>query len=352
MKAPMDRPAGVACMRGLGSHRPRAFTLIELLVVIAIIGVLIALLLPAVQSARESARRSYCANNLKQIGLAVHNFEDVERRLPPGADSKAYAPAPTHPHTFYRWSALAKLTPYLEEAEAYNTLNFDFPLYMPSLQVSAENTTGVGLVVRMFLCPSDRGRPVAEKFGPTNYAACAGTGMLGGTPFDTDGAFYINSRIRFGDISDGTSKTALFAESILGDQAENLTDRTKARADTVYGFTFTTPLSDVACHNAAIFNVTNRRGFSWANGEYRCGLYNHRLPPNAPALDCLAAKLSGDVTVRNSAFGWRTARSRHLGGVHLLLADGSVHFISDAIDLGVWRALSTRNGAEPIDGAF
>src|SRR4051812_45341896 len=151
----------------------RGFTMIEVLVVIAIIGVLVALLLPAVQMAREAARRSQCLNNLRQLGLAIHNFEAANKRLPVGSESKAYAAAPTFPYNFYRWSALAYLTPYLEQSNVYNGLDLTVPLYAPpSFAIATQNQAAVKTVVPLFLCPSDLKKAVADGFGPTNYAAC------------------------------------------------------------------------------------------------------------------------------------------------------------------------------------
>jgi len=118
---------------------------------------------------------------------------------------------------------------------------------------------------------------------------------------------------------------------------------------TTYPFANAVPLTETACQNARIWNFTNLRGFSWANGEYRCTLYNHYRGPNAEQLDCVSALVIGDVAVRYAAYGWRTARSRHPGGVNLLMADGAVSFCEDAIDLSAWQALSTRAGGESVE---
>lgn len=327
-------------------RRPSGFTLIELLVVIAIIGLLVALLLPAVQAAREQARRATCQNNLKQIGLALASFESATGRFPSGLESAQWSASPTHPYNFRRWSALAALTPYLEQTPVQDALNLEFPLYAPSLQVTPQNTTSTRMTVAAFLCPSDRQLPVADNFGPTNYAACAGSGAGGGTPFDTDGVFYVNSTIRMGEISDGASKTIAFAESTLGTGAENLADPKKVDHRFDYAFTFSAPLTEASCASAVTWNVTNRRGFAWASGEYRCGLYNHYLTPNATTIDCVSNRLIGDVTNRYSVYGWRAARSRHPGGVHALAVDGAASFISDRIDSGIWKSLSTRRANE------
>jgi prepilin-type N-terminal cleavage/methylation domain-containing protein len=330
------------------AFRRTAFTLVELLVVIAIVGGLIALLLPAVQAARESARRMQCANNVRQLGLATFNFESVRKRLPEGSTSRPNPASAVTPHSFFRWSALAHLTPFLEQSNVYNTLDLTLPLYDANLQVTPRNSPGVALVVPLFLCPSDQRARVATGFGPTNYAACTGSGLDGGEPFNTDGAFFVNSQTRLADFSDGTSNTALFSESVLGDGPENLADPALADPRTMYAFVFAAPLTDAACNAAVQWNVTQRRGFSWANGEYRCSLYNHYLPPNAPRFDCVSARLTGDLSVRYAPYGWRAARSNHPGGVQVLLGDGSCRWIADGIAPQVWSALATKSGDEPL----
>jgi prepilin-type N-terminal cleavage/methylation domain-containing protein len=322
----------------------RAFTIVELLVVIGIIGMLAALLLPAMQGARESARRTQCLNNERQIGIALTNYTSAQKRFPPGAVAKPHPTAPAHPHTFYRWSALAHVLPYLEGSNVYEKLDLSLPLYAPNLAITPENKEGVEQVVAEFLCPSDNREPVAAGFGPTNYAACAGSGDGGGTPFDTDGIFYVNSAIGFASIRDGASRTVVVSESVLGDAAGSGGQSDPQRN---YKFTFATPLTDAACEGSMIYNFTDRRGFAWASGEYRCGLYNHYFTPNATRMDCMAAVNAGDLKVRYAAYGWRGARSLHTGGVNVLFGDDSTHFVSDEIDPAVWRAIATRAGKEP-----
>lgn len=323
-----------------------AFTLLELLVVIGVIGLLAAMLLPAIAAVVQGTRRTSCQSNLRQLGTALASFHTTHQRWPAGAESREYPTSPGHPHTYYRWSALARLLPYIEGTDFRESLNFDVPLYAPNLQVSAQNTTAVEVKVALFLCPSDRETAVATGFGPVNYVTCTGSGTDGGSPFDTDGAFFINSAISTRDVRDGTANTVLLSESLLGDGAERSIDRKSARPETHYSFANLAPLSESACRQSPMFNFTNRRGFSWANGEYRTTLYNHYFPPNASELDCISNRLVGDVTVRYASYGWRTARSHHAGGVNALMADGSVRFVSDSIDIHIWRAAATRERGE------
>ncbi len=144
---------------------------------------------------------------------------------------------------------------------------------------------------------------ISPKFGPTNYAACAGTGAGGGTPLDTDGVFYVNSRTRIAQISDGTSHTALMSESVLGP--------IKGQTPAAYGyqqdykFTLLVPLTTNNCNATNQWNVSDPRGFGWVNGEYRCTLYNHAYLPNQATPDCIAAPLIGGVKTVYTPYGWR-----------------------------------------------
>jgi prepilin-type N-terminal cleavage/methylation domain-containing protein/prepilin-type processing-associated H-X9-DG protein len=315
------------------------FTLVELLVVIAIIGMLVALLLPAVQSARESGRRVNCTNHLRQLGIAANAFLSEQRSFPTGSDSHAWGAAPSTPWTFFRWSALAHLTPYLEDNNVYKTIDFSVPIYNASFNVTPQNAAGVKIVIPTFLCPSDRGLIVSPLFAPTNYAACAGTGVNGGSPAAADGIFYINSHTRAEQVPNGLSHTALFSESILGNADGSASTKDPA---VDYKFTLVTPLTDGNCGGTFQWNVSDGRGFSWACGEFRCALYNHYYLPNQNTPDCLGAALAGGVQSEYIDYGWRTARSRHPDGVNLGLADGSVSFIGNDISLAVWQTMAAR----------
>ncbi len=339
----------------------RGFTLIELLVVIAIIAILIGLLLPAVQKVRDAAARMSCQNNLKQLGLAAHNYEGALGHLPP-AFRNTVPPAWTGlPAYFFSWSALAELNPFLEQTNIYNKMDLTQPIYVPpSFNISPANQFAVQQVIKLFLCPADKGQPVSAAYcepviGPTNYAVCVGSGTTrGGAPFGSpltsDGMFMAApgfNGFKITDVTDGTSNTAMMSESLLGDGPESASGPMPGDPQLVYAYTgFGTPVSDAACAGASQWNVSNRRGFMWASGEMRCGSYNHYYTPNPALPDCI----TNDATTYTS-MGFRAARSRHTGGVNVLLGDGSVHFVSNSVDLGVWRALATRAGGE-VPGNF
>ena len=238
--------------------------------------------------------------------------------------------------------------PFLEDLSAYNTLDFSQPLYSASLSVTPANRPGVAQIIPLFLCPSDRQKPVASGFGPTNYATCTGSGIGGGTPFETDGIFYINSETHLSQIADGLSHTVAMSESLLGDGAAPLFNAASVNPRTTYAFVNAVPLTDAACQGARMWNYTNLRGFSWANGEYRCTLYNHHWGPNSERIDCVSALVIGDISVIYSCYGWRSARSKHPGGVNVLMADGSGWFCTDTVDLSTWQALSTRAAGELV----
>ena len=324
----------------------RAFSLVELLAVVAIIGVLTGLLLPAVQNAREAARRADCLSRLRQIALAMQNYESARGALPPGSVAQEYPAEPATPHTFYRWSALAHALPFMEHAAALEAIDLQTPLYARDFSIPEANREAVRAVVPEFLCPSDRQERVSPAFGPTNYALCAGSGAEGGTPFNSDGLFYINSATPLRQIADGTSQTALAAECTLGESVPPLTPRAEADPRLVYGFARAAPLTEASCDETATWNLSDPPGFAWANGEFRSALYNHHRPPNASQFDCVSAKLIAPLAERYAAYGWRTARSYHPGGVNVAMADGSAAFFDEGVDRPLWQALSTRSGGE------
>ena len=333
-------PLTVTCLRNCRT----AFSLVELLVVIGIIGVLVALLIPAIQASRAAAIRAQCANNLRQLGVAAHNHESARGYFPAGSVAKEYPGDPNAPWSLFRWSALAMLTPYLENTAVYNALDLSFPLYASSLSVHPKNAEAIKIWVSEFICPADEARLLSSDFAPTSYAACAGSGKNGGSPVDADGIFYANSQTRVARITDGTSKTELFSESVLGHPQRGVHD-----PQTEYKFSFLAPLTDELCNGAVQWNISDPRGFAWANGEFRCALYNHRTTPNSATPDCMGTLIAGPPQVRYAPYGWRTARSRHPGGVNVILADSSLRFVDESIDPAVWEALSTIAGGESMD---
>ena len=342
-------------------------TLIELLVVIAIVGLLVGIILPAVQSAREAARRTSCLNNLKQLGIALHNYESAEQVFPPAfpaTPQRGYTP-PTYPGYLWSWSVLAQLNPFLEQTAIANSMDVSLPMYDSPLvstpNVLPQNQSACGKLVPLFLCPSDKGRPVStaygiQNLGPTNYAVCIGSGSgndpILGTPWDADGSFRARDGIRARDIRDGTSRTAAMSESILGAGPENASGPAPSPPNggpnVAYKYVVppgTLP-SDGDCASASLWNTQNLRGFMWASGELRCGSYNHYYTPNSPNYDCIGNVVDPSSEQFLTAVGFRAARSRHVRGVLVLMMDGSVRFVTDTVQDTVWQAAATRAGDE------
>ena len=346
-------------MKLLRSHRNRnGFTLIELLVVIAIIAILVALLLPAVQMAREAARRTQCKNNLKQLGLAAHNHEEALGYLPPGFRGEQISGAPWY---YDLWGTLALLTPYLEETAVYNSIDLNLTMYQLTAPWGITAPVAAKTVVPVFLCPSDSMQSVCSDtyaiqgaLAPTNYAFCMGTGTTRGrtnwlgSPYEADGVFFARSKIRLTDIKDGTSNTIGASERLLGEGDESTT--VASRADIDPQTMYVNPgaeTNDANCGSTLRVNFSQRRMYTWVAGEPRCTMYDHYYPPNDPVHpDCVANFTGTDPEVRSTGHGLSTARSRHPGGVHAWFCDGGVKFISNSIDLPVWRALATRKNGE------
>jgi prepilin-type N-terminal cleavage/methylation domain-containing protein/prepilin-type processing-associated H-X9-DG protein len=337
------------------------FTLIELLVVIAIISVLIALLLPAVQMAREAARRTQCRNNLKQIGLALQNYHATHQVFPFGKGLDYRGVMPTIP-VYARWSAHAMILPELEYASLYNAINFSFPpetpgmggvvAFMPAYQnPNRENAAQCRAPLEVLLCPSDMS--VAGDWpGQNNYVANQGGWLCDrsdapgaandNSPAETQtGVLYYLSRVRIADIVDGTSHTAMFSEKIRGQGDPNpRSDMFVIPHQTSLDATYQT-CSNLNASSAT--PLTSKYGWSWVMGENCCTLYNHVASPNKNT--CGGTGFPGTMT--NMAMQVPPS-SRHPGGVNVMMCDGAVHFVSDGVDLNIWRAIGTRKGQEVI----
>lgn len=325
-----------------------AFTLVELLVVIAIIGTLVGLLLPAAQSAREAARRMSCSNQMKQIGLGLHMHHDAMGHFPSQRD-RTRAPVPTREQSFYRWGPLAMLTPFLEQSSIYEAIDLQKPLYLftmgppPGVSTHPDLAGDVATQVETFLCPSDLYQTVSDDWGATNYAANNGTGLNGGTYTDADGLFYIDSQKKFRDIRDGSSNTIAFCETLIGSNSPSISRGEANRGSegvlaSVWSASAPT-IDDSWCLSDAM-PVLFKRGEKWADGSVNDSGYHHFRSPNSRENDCYS---------RSAAI--KSGRSRHIGGVTVLMADGSVHFISESIDLGVWQNLGAISDGK-ITGEF
>ncbi len=319
-------------MNEIGRVRNNGFTLVELLVVIAIIGILIALLLPAVQGARESARRIQCANNEKQLGLAMLSYVAAYNEFPPGARTWIGDPygGPGAWYDDHGW--YSHLGPYIGEQSWHDSIDFDVSFS------HTNNDKPRRIMLSIFACPSDGLRKnewdsptwarvrfnYVVNFGNTNYEQAERAGVqFGGAPF----SYRKSSTIK--EIKDGTSNTLMMSEILT--VLELSSDGSGAWGG---------PLSDAST------SLGGQTFEAW-------------LPPNSPVGDDVARLIvapdiyaANGIPVptiashtKNQSFA---SRSHHQGGVYSVLCDGSVHFFSDTIDLQIWRALSTSQGSEPF----
>lgn len=322
--------------------RMRGFTLIELLVVIAIIAVLIALLLPAVQQAREAARRSQCKNNLKQFGLAMHNYHETFGMFPLAKFGSVYDSGGTASSNSWRaFSAHAMMLPYMDQTPVYN--QFDFNLMVMN---GAANTHGNNPVIKNtkipgFRCPSDQKFLGAE--AGNNYLGSAGpTTFWGISAANQIGMFNYQRTTSFAELTDGSSNCIAASEATVGNNNAAVYDlrRSHVRAIPFSGTPekFWTQAQLDAYGTACLAgtgNVHAHKGREWANGIGSQTIFNTLNNPNTKNPDCHPC---GGCGWYDSAGVW-SARSMHTGGVHCLLGDGAVKFISDNIDNTTWQRL-------------
>lgn len=345
--------------------RRNGFTLIELLVVIAIISILVALLLPAVQQAREAARRTQCRNHLKQIGLAAHNYESTFGTLPP------YQPWDS---TSGLYNSLVFLLPYVDQAPLYNR----FDLSRASWRTPVNNTLWVH-VVPVYLCPSDSithptssaDNSYASNYGwPRTSTGISGergvvsgqyalpNGMTNVQPhvtastmasYSTATGGFPSLNLRFRDVTDGLSNTISYSERLKNDgvrwQVGQMPD-----SRTVYSNTSDEGVGTMQALVDRCLAMTNRsstpsraRGASWVDGFYdKANVFTCLMPPNSRSCQFAGSPNHG---FRDGDIGI-TPSSEHSGGVHCLMGDGAVRFVNQSIDLGVWWAAGSRNGGE------
>lgn len=293
------------------------FTLIEALVIVAVIGMVTALLLPAVQRAREAARRLHCSNNLRNIGLAIQNHVETHNKFPSGVGT---LPADT--------SYLVQILPYLEQDALFNSINVTDGVETDANLTAFRNPPG------LFICPSDASRASIDTVGAVNYAGNAGRSLMNG-----EGVF-INRFLKPQDIRDGLSRTAGVAEWIVGPGIGK-----GARQNTSkYGLSrvYTDSPEDIEGFTRACESLEDvdpkflfpSKGQFWLAGGLSTTLYNHMLRPNRPSCK---ADLSMDAT---------TSGSYHFAGANVLMMDGGVHYVKDSINPRVWSAWGSRAGGE------
>jgi prepilin-type N-terminal cleavage/methylation domain-containing protein/prepilin-type processing-associated H-X9-DG protein len=336
----------------------RGFTLIELLVVIAIIAVLIALLLPAVQAAREAARRMQCVNNLKQIGLALHNYHQTIGSFPIGSSANLQKLPNTYagPHGL---SAHAQMLGFLELTTLYNSINFDFGVATAQVPAGPINSTAYNTKVSVFMCPSDPN--VGVNF-LNNYCDSFGTTTTTSTIQMTNGSTGLFTWWKSYGIQscvDGTSNTIAFSESLVGDDSTSNFNSGSGiigiaipAAAEVIDASANWPavqgalqLCNAAYNSKSVANLSNTSGNYWMRGGAADTLFNTVVTPNSqlyPWSYCT------DNAGANSEVEFSKAESKHPGGVNVLMADGSVRFIKDAINQATWFALGTRASGEVI----
>ncbi len=328
-----------------------ALTLVETLVVILVLGLLIALLLPAVQAVRESARVAQCVNNLRQITLAMHSYQTREGRFP-AQGMPIQLPTATFRGNDY--SAFTHVLADLELRPIFDSINFQSG-QSAGTESWPEQATFMSVTLSVFLCPSD-GNPSPTPNGPVDYRVCMGS-QIGTFPSPQEvnrlGVFEIYQWVSPAQVTDGLSTTAMLSERLLG--SGDLRRPDPARDSWRAGIGAYQSVGDeiAACQSgpgsSSSFYCSG--GWSWAVCGYDTTSYNHIFTPNSAWFDCGGADAQFPP-MGSSESGIYPARSMHRGGVSVATADGAVHWVSNTVSSRVWQALGTRSGSEMIEPPF
>lgn len=355
-----------SCTPSTTAFGKRGFTLIELLVVIAIIGILVGLLLPAVQQVREAARRTECSNNIRQLGIASINYSTTQGKLPPGSlfprvDLAGAPLAGTDPRN--GWSAQAQLLPYLEQSNLSSKIDFAIGYKEhPAVTFGGETEQISSFRIPTYLCPSEvndrrRGEGTDEENYPLNYAWNAGQWFVY-DPVDQStgpGAFCTNRKVRIAEFTDGTSNTLMFAEV----KAYNPYFR-----NANLGSPTNMPVNPEDVPLLGGDFKSNSGHTEWVDGRTHQSSFTTTFTPNTEVLYVDGDGKEYDVDWTNhqegkggladtyATFAAVTSRSYHPAGVNTCRVDGSVHFVSDTIDLILWQATGSRNGGEIVSEDF
>ena len=341
--------------------KARGFTLVELLVVVSILGLLIALTIPAVQSARESARRLECVNHLKQLGIGLGQHQSQYSYYPSGRRGRWRRVPASRPGVGYPYprQGFYDLLPFLDQGPLYNSFNTSIDL-APLLPVELVlNDTAGRYPIGLFLCPSDwKALPTSP--GPSSYRFNVGMLWPPTAPGGDDylyrpGAFRLGPYSRPQDFTDGLSNTVGLSERLTGSGSAypNPPDRTRDFWYVgIYGLVTPTSANEVLGYCSALqgtpLEYASNLGRSWDESSWIAGWYNHVAPPNAPIMDCTLESKAG----HHLNYAALTARSAHPSGVNALMMDGSVRPIKSSINLDVWRSLGTRSGGEVVDSSY
>jgi len=346
----------------MNMRRPKGFTLIELLVVIAIIGVLIALLLPAVQAAREAARRSQCVNNLRQLGLAAHNYHSAVGSFPMANATAYHDIGATDLTDWGTWSAQAFLLPYLEQKPVYDAMNFNWTCWWG--YGANANATAFNTRLAVFICPSDGtettswGEPMLN-----NYHGSMGTTTDIWNQSST-GMFAHRLSIKESSVKDGLSNTILFSEALVGSDTigtkwrDSVTGTTGANASLLnplvpvggqlqFAPAVLTALQECTTAFQGTSNHTWNRGWRWGPGSPGLTLFNTVVTPNSQQYQWSGCRF-GCPGCGVDFGNFLNANSSHPGGVNVGMADGSVKFIKDSIAPQTWWAIGTKAGGETV----